>query len=65
MFVYQSGLGRVQGTKSEALSPQDPQQVPKPKYEATALQASPSIGPWATGTFVTLPTGACTIPQHS
>jgi hypothetical protein len=44
MFMYWSGLGRVQGTKNEALTPQDTQQVPKPKYAAAALQAHPSIG---------------------
>jgi hypothetical protein len=30
-------------TKSESLTPQDQQKVPKPKYEATALQAHPNI----------------------
>jgi hypothetical protein len=33
-------LDGYQGTKNELLTPQDPQQVPKPKYEATALQVS-------------------------
>jgi hypothetical protein len=39
-----SGLRRapVQGTKNETSTPQDPQQVPKPKYEATGLQIIPS-----------------------
>jgi len=33
------------GHQNETLTPQDPQQFPKPKYEsATALQAHPSIG---------------------
>jgi hypothetical protein len=31
MFVYQSGLGREQGTQNETSTPQDPKQVPKPK----------------------------------
>jgi hypothetical protein len=44
MSVYLSGLGRVQGTRNETLALQDPQQVSKPKYEATASQAHPSIG---------------------
>jgi hypothetical protein len=39
MFVYLSGLGRVQGTEDETMTPQDPQRIPKPKYEAAALQA--------------------------
>ena len=39
MFVdYRlSGLGREQGTKNETFALQDPKQVPKPNYEATAL----------------------------
>jgi hypothetical protein len=37
-----SGLRRIQGTK-KTLIPQDPQQVAKPKYEATALQAHPTL----------------------
>ena len=48
MFVYQSGLGReqgpLQGTRNETSTPRDPQQVPKPKYEATAFKARSSIG---------------------
>ena len=44
VFVYQSGLRRLQGTKNEKLTPQDPEQVPKPKYEATVLQARLIIG---------------------
>jgi hypothetical protein len=46
MFLYyrQSGPGRVQGTKNETLALQDPQQVSKPKYEATALPAHQNIG---------------------
>jgi len=43
MFVHSSGLGRVQGTKNETLALHDPRQVSKPEYEATALQARPSI----------------------
>jgi len=44
VFVYLSRLGRVHGTNSETLTPQDPQQVSKRKYEATAPQAHPSTG---------------------
>ena len=44
LFVYYSGLRREQGAKNETLALQDPQQVSKPKYEATALQAHPSTG---------------------
>ena len=46
MFVHWSGLGRAQGTKNEALpvTLQDPQKVPKPKYEATVLNSHPSVG---------------------
>jgi hypothetical protein len=33
-----------QGTKNETLTPRDPKQVSKPKYEDTALQARPNIG---------------------
>jgi hypothetical protein len=29
----------VQGTENEILTPQDPQQVPKPTYEATVLRS--------------------------
>ena len=35
LCISKSGLGRVHGTKNEALTPQDPQQVLKPEYEAT------------------------------
>ena len=43
-FVYYSGLGRVQDTKNETMALQNPRQVSKPKYEATALQAHSNIG---------------------
>ena len=37
------------GTKNATLTPQDPQQISEPKYEATAPQAHPSIGyPYST-----------------
>jgi hypothetical protein len=66
MFVHWSGLGRAQGTKNEALpvTLQDPQKVPKPKYEATVLHSHPKIGyPKSTNGQYTL--YHSTLPQHS
>ena len=37
IFAHKSGLRRVQNTKNETVALQDPQQVSKPKYEATAV----------------------------
>jgi hypothetical protein len=45
MLVQWSGFGRVlQRSQNEVSTPQDPQQAPKPKYEAAALQGRLSKG---------------------